>query len=134
MSDSPPTVDKLVRVYRKLRDKKKEREEEHKAELAELNEQMEEVSSALLDFLNENNLDNVKTPEGTVSRRVNTRYWTSDWEKMYDFIKEHEAFELLERRIHNANMRNFLDENPDLLPRGLQVDNRYIIQVRKPTS
>jgi hypothetical protein len=134
MSDSPPTVDKLVRAYRKMRDTIKEREEEHKAELAELREQMEEVSSALLDFLNENNLDNVKTPEGTVSRRVNTRYWTSDWEKMYDFIKEHEAFELLERRIHNANMRNFLDENPDLLPRGLQVDNRYIIQVRKPTS
>ncbi len=127
-------VDDLVKVYRKMRDTLKEREEAHKQELAELREQMDEVSATLLEFLNDNNLDNVKTPEGTVSRRVNTRYWTSDWEQLYDFVKEHDAFALLERRIHNTNMRQFLEENPDLLPRGLQVDNRYIIQVRKPTN
>jgi hypothetical protein len=76
----------------------------------------------------------VKTPSGTISRRVQTRYWTTDWEQMNNFIVEHQAVHLLEKRIHNGNMKQFLEDNPDVLPIGLQIDNKYIIQVRKPND
>jgi hypothetical protein len=69
-----------------------------------------------------------------VSRRVQTRYWTTDWERMYQFIAEHDAPFVLEKRIHNGNMKQFMEENPDVLPIGLQIDNKYVIQVRKPTE
>lgn len=128
------TTDQLVKAYRKLRARIDEEEEAFKARTGHLKTLMDEVSAKLLDFLNANNLDNVRTQEGTVSRRVSTRYWTSDWDSMYEFIRENDAQELLERRIHNGNMRTFIEENPDLLPKGLQVDNRYIVQVRKPSN
>ena len=76
----------------------------------------------------------VKTPAGTVTRTVNTRYWTNDWESTYEFIKEHDALHLLEQRIHNGNMKQFLAENPDDLPVGLQADTKYVVRVRKPVS
>ena len=133
MSEQQNVAD-LVAVYRKLRAAIAEAEEEHETKIKGLKEQMDLVSAELLNFCNEQNLDSVKTPAGTISRRVQTRYWTTDWEQMSNFIIEHNAVHLLEKRIHNGNMKQFLEENPDALPIGLQVDNKYVIQVRKPSE
>ena len=127
-------ADKLVGIYRKIRDAIHEKEEAHKAELADLRAQQELVSNALLALCNEQNLDSIRTSAGTVTRTTVTRYWTSDWESMHKFIQEHEALYLLEQRIHNGNMRQFLEDNPDDLPVGLNADTKYVIRVRKPTS
>jgi hypothetical protein len=125
-------INDLVKVYRRLRDAVAELEEEHKAKLVELKDQMDLVSQNLLEFCERHNLDSVRTPMGTVSRRVQTRYWTNDWESLYKCVDEHGAYHLLEKRINNHNMKEFLEENPDILPPGLQVDRKYIVQVRKP--
>ena len=127
-------ADKLVPVYIKIRDAIREKEAAHKEEMSALKEQLESISQALLDICEENGQDGFRTPEGTVTRRVTSRYWTSDWESMYKFMKEHDAPFLLEQRIHNGNTKQFLEENPDVLPAGLQADRKYTVQVRKPTS
>jgi hypothetical protein len=53
---------------------------------------------------------------------------------MYQFINDNAAPFLLEQRIHNGNMKQFLQENPEAYPAGLQADNKYTIQVRRPTN
>ena len=128
------TTEEMVVAYRKLRDAIAEKEEQHKTEIAALKEQLDVVAASLLDVCNEQNADSIRTPAGTVTRRVNTRYWTSDWDAMYRFIKEQDAPFLLEQRIHNGNMKQFLEENPDVLPAGLQADRKFVVQVRKPTA
>jgi hypothetical protein len=132
MSDLP--VDKLVAAYRKIRGAVQDEEEAHKKKIAKLKEQMDLVSAKLLELCNAQNVDSLRTKEGTVSRRTATRYWTSDWESMYRFIKDHDAMHLLEQRIHNGNMRTYLEENPDVLPVALNADTKYVISVRKPTE
>lgn len=127
-------ADALVLAYRKIRDAIHEKEEAHKAEIAELKAQQDVVADALLALCNEQNLDSIRTPAGTVTRTTNTRYWTNDWESMHQFIKEHDALYLLEQRIHNGNMKQFLEDNPDDLPVGLNADTKYVIRVRKPMS
>jgi hypothetical protein len=127
-------ADELVLAYRKIRDVINAKEETHKEEITDLKAQQDVLSAALLDLCNEQNLDSIRTPAGTVTRTVSTRYWTNDWESMYDFIRENEAMHLLEQRIHNGNMKQFLSENPDDLPVGLQADTKYVVRVRKPTA
>ena len=127
-------ADKLVKVYRKIRDAINEKEEAHKAAIAELKEQLDIVSAKLLEICNSQNMDSLRTPEGTVTRRAVTRYWTNDWESMYRFIKEQDAPFLLEQRIHNGNMKQFLEDNPETLPIGLNADTKYAVTVRKPTN
>lgn len=127
-------ADELVLAYRKIRDAIQEKENAHKQEIASLRTQQELISDALLGLCNDQNLDSIRTSQGTVTRSTTTRYWTSDWESMYNFIKEQDAPFLLEQRIHNGNMRQFLEENPDKLPVGLNADTKYVIRVRKPTS
>lgn len=127
-------ADELVLAYRKIRDAINEKEEAHKDVITDLKAQQDILSAALLDLCNEQNLDSIRTPAGTVTRTTNTRYWTNDWESTYEFIKEHDALYLLEQRIHNGNMKQFLSENPDDLPVGLQADTKYVVRVRKPVS
>jgi hypothetical protein len=50
---------------------------------------------------------------------------------MYQFIREHDAFGLLEKRLHQTNMKEFLSENPDSFPMGMNVENSYTIVVRR---
>lgn len=132
--DDNLTVDELVSVYRKIRDAKNATEEAHKAEIGELNEQLEAISAKLLELCNAQNVDSLRTSSGTATRSTKTRYWTSDWEAMYQFIKENDAPYLLEQRIHNTNMKQFLEDHPDDLPVGLNADTKYTITVRKPTA
>jgi hypothetical protein len=127
-------ADKLVSIYRKIRTAIDEKEAAHKEAVGELKGQLDIVSARILEICNEQNLDSLRTPEGTVTRRTVTRYWTNDWEAMYRFIKEQDVPFLLEQRIHNGNMRQFLEENPDTLPMGLNADTKYAITVRKPTN
>lgn len=124
----------LVSVYLRLRDAIEQKQEQQKLEIKTLTDQFETVSTALLKMCNEQNVNSIRTPVGTISRRVSTRYWTSDWDSMYQFIKKHDAAFLLEQRIHTTNMREFLENNPDECPIGLQADHNYTVQVRKPNK
>lgn len=131
---SDVSVEKLVAAYRKLRAAISDEETAHEERVAPLKEKLELVSTALLEFCNEQNVESIRTAAGTVSRRVQTRYWSTDWDRFYQFVGENEAYHLLEKRIHNGNMKQFLEENPDVLPVGLQADNKYVVYVRKPSE
>ena len=121
------TADKLVAIYIKIRGAIKEKDDEIKL----FKEQQEFVAEKLLALCSEQNLDSMKTTEGTITRRVSSNYWTSDWESMHKFALEHEVPELFEKRLNQTHMKQFLEENPDLVPMGLNVDAEYILTVRK---
>jgi hypothetical protein len=107
---------------------------EHDAKVLELEEKMALVEHELLDICKTTGQDGGKTAHGSFTRTVKTRYWTTDWDSMYRFIKDHDAVELLERRVAQLNMKTFLQENPGLLPEGLNVDSKYSITVRRATK
>ena len=47
-------------------------------------------------------------------------------------MKEHDAFDLVEQRIHQGNIKKFLEENPTIQPRNLNVESKHSITVRRP--
>jgi len=128
------TTDKLAEVYIKIRDKRAELKEQYEAEDEGLKSQQEMLAEKMLDLCKDLNADSIKTPAGTIIRKVDTRYWTTDWDSMYQFIQENDAYPLLEKRLHQTNLKQFLEENPDLLPAGLQADSKYTVVVRRSKS
>jgi hypothetical protein len=129
--DDKPTVEQLVSVYIKIRDAKEAAKRVFEEREAELNEQLDMISSQILEICKETGADSIKTKYGTAMRSVKSRYWTNNWEAFHKFMMEHEAPDLLEKRIHQTNMKQFLEENPDVLPAGLNVDSQYTITVRR---
>ena len=124
-------ADKLAEIYIKIRDKRDKLKAEFEEQYKALEEQLTLIADEMLELCKENGADSIKTPAGLIMRRVETRFWTSDWECFYDFVSENDAYGLFEKRIHQGNMKQFLDENPDLLPKGLMSDSKYKITVRR---
>jgi len=125
------SLDKLVKAYVKIRDHRSEIKKAYDAEDTVLVDQLDAVRAALLAHCKEHGVDSVRTAEGLFYRTVKQTYWTSDWEQMHKFILEHEEPSLLDKRINQKHMREFLEDNPDLLPKGLNSNSTYIISVRK---
>jgi len=127
-------ADTLANIYIKVRDKRAEIKQAYEEKDAELRSQLDILSAEMLEICKENGADSIRTNAGTIIRKVDTRYWTSDWDSMYKVIAEHNAFALFEKRLSQANVRQFLEENPDVHPAGLQSDSRYTIIVRRSSK
>jgi hypothetical protein len=127
----PLDVAKMVRVYQKIRSKRSELSANFKEEDKALSEKLDAVKAALLKYCDEQGVESVRTAEGLFYRSTKTRYWTSDWESMHKFILEEGVPELLDKRVNQTNMRQYLEENPDVVPMGLNVDSEYTLSVRK---
>jgi hypothetical protein len=122
---------KLSEIYLKIRDARSELKAKYEEDDKKLEEQMDVIEARLLDICKDTDADSIKTQAGTVMRKVATRYWTNDWDSMYEFVKENDAYGLLERRLHQTNMKQFIEENPDKFPKGMLLDSQYKITVRR---
>jgi hypothetical protein len=135
MSDNTTGVEipleKLTRIYIKMRDKKAEVTHEMEDRIHKIEEDMKTVKQAILQHMKDSGVESLRTSAGIVYRTVRTTYSTSDWESMHKFIVEHGVPDLLEKRIQQTNMRAFLEENPDLLPPGLNSNAEYSVTIRR---
>ena len=128
---APADLNKLTEVYIKIRDKRAKLKQEFDAQDKDLDAQQQMLADEMLDVCKQLNADSIRTPHGTIIRSVKSRYWTNDWDSMYDFIEGEGAFGLLEKRLHQTNMKDFLAENPMFYPAGLNVENSYTVVVRR---
>ena len=131
MEERKISAEELAKIYIKIRDAKEEVAARHKVEIAGFNEQLDAISAELLELCKEQNASSIRTGSGTIIRKVDTRFDTNDWGALYEFIKEHDAYGLLQQRLHQNNTKQFLEENPELHPPGLWTDSKYTIVVRR---
>jgi hypothetical protein len=130
--EQPPIpLDKLTRIYIKIRDYSNELRLKYEEQDKELAEELQIIEGKMLDICKSMNADSIRTEHGTIIRSVKSRYWTNDWDSMYAFINEHAAFGLLEKRLHQSHMKEFLLENPNTLPMGLNIESEYSVVVRR---
>jgi hypothetical protein len=127
-------LDKLARVYRKIYTKVQELTLTYETQLEELKAKQDEIKSAMKDQMLASGINSVRTDEGTIILSQKTRYYTDDWDSFKQFVVEHDALDLFEKRIAQKNMSTFLEENPGVVPAGLNSMSEYAVTVRKPTK
>jgi hypothetical protein len=127
-------MDKLAKVYRKMQAEIQRLTAEYDGQIENIKRQQDAVKNALKDQMLVMGISSVRTDNGTVVLSTKTRYQTQDWDSFKEFIKEHDALDLLEKRIAQGNMATFLEENPGALPPGMNSVTEYQISVRKPTK
>ena len=120
-------LDTLVKIHAKIKAKMETLDKQ----IAELEEAREEIRLAIKDQMKALGLKSVQTSSGTVSLMKKTRYNTQDWDQFKAFVLEHDAVDLLEKRIAQGNMAQFLEENPGVVPPGLNSVTEFDIRVTK---
>lgn len=123
-------VSKLVAVYVKIRDKRAEIKKAFDAEDAGLSAKLDLIEQELLDVCKDNDVESLRTVAGTATRTVKERVWASDWDAFYGFVREHDAVELLERRVHQGNFKEWAESHPDVIA-PVNVDRKFAIVVRR---
>lgn len=134
MTEESTPLDKLAKVYIKIRDRVAELTREYESQVEALKAQQDTIASTIKEQLRAMNTLSAKTEFGTVSLVTKTRYIAQDRDAMKAFILEHQAIDLLEMRIAQVNMGKFLEENPGVVPAGLNVLSEIQVSVRKPTK
>lgn len=120
-------IEKLMQAEVNIRDAIAKLEQEVK----DLKAKRERIQSALNDICLQMKVDGLKTSVGTLTRSVKTRFWTDDWPSFYKFMMDNEVPELLEKRIAQGNYKEFIANNPDLMPPGIQQQNEFSIVIRR---
>lgn len=134
MTETIVPMDKLARIYRKIKTEVDTLTQEYDNKLETLKAQQDELKFAMKDQMQALGVKSVNTAYGTVSMIHKTRYSTQDWDSFKKFIVEHDVVDLLEKRIAQTNMARFLEENPGSVPPGLNSFSDFEIRVTKPSK
>lgn len=127
-------MDKLAKVYRKMAAKIQQLTREYETQVEAIKTQQDVVKIALKDQMLKLGVKSVRTDQGTVVLSTTTNYNTQDWDSFKEFMKQYDALDLVQQRISQLNMKRFLEENPGVVPPGLNSMTEYGISVRKPTK
>lgn len=117
----------LVKLYIKLRDAVAEKEREIK----ERKQKQDKIAEELLVRCETAGGNITVTGVGRVTRKTLKSYWTSNWPALYKIIKDKDAFHLLHQRITNTAMEQFLEDNPDIMPEGLNLDSKQTVVITR---
>jgi hypothetical protein len=126
--------EKLVLAYRNIRDHKQQLNRDHDAVIKDLDDKLERIESVMLDELNTNKGEGIRTAAGTFFRKLEVIPTGRDWDAFYEWIKDNDAFDALERRIKRTFISEYMNSHDGSIPPGVDVFRRYKVEVRKPTN
>jgi hypothetical protein len=127
-------MDRLAKIYIKIRTNIQQLTQVYDKEIEDLKAQQASISSAMKEQMKAIGSKSINTEYGTVMMRLQTRYETNDWDSFKQFVISNDAVDLIERRIAQLNMAKFLEDNPGLVPPGLNSKSEYVISVKKPSK
>ena len=128
-------LDELVKIYLTIRTEREKLKSHWEVKDGELEQEMKLLEQSMLTVCNDTNASSIRTESGTVIRALKERFTTNDWDNFKKFVLDNEAIDLLERRIHQGNFKEFMAEHKDDgLPPGVNVMREFTIVVRKPSN
>lgn len=128
-------LDELVKIYLTIRNEREKLKSSWEVEDGALEQEMKLLEQSMLTVCNDTNASSIRTESGTVIRSLKERFTTNDWDNFKKFVLDNEAIDLLERRIHQGNFKEFMAEHKDEgLPPGVNVMREFTIVVRKPSN
>lgn len=130
---SEPNVDQVVSAYLKLRYQKEAVENAAKQEAQAIKEKMAKLEAWLLNQANVQNVTSFKTKSGTAFVTTTDYANVADWDAVLEYIRENDAFDMLERRVSKTAVRGYI-ETKGSVPAGVNYGTKIEINVRKPTA
>jgi len=128
-----PTVDEVVATYVKLRDKKEALEAATKEKAKGIAAQLDKMEAWLIEQAQAQGVTSFKTAHGTAFLATTDFASVGNWDEVLKFIREHETYEMLERRVSKKAVRSYIDEYK-AVPNGVNYGTQLNVQVRRPAA
>lgn len=120
----------IVANYIALRDKIAEIRKAHVEQLAPYNDMMSSIEALLLDTLMQNDAESMRTDSGTFYKSTHASVKVLNWTETLAFIKENEAWDLLEARVSKTASEALVAETKKGIP-GVDISRTVRVNVRR---
>lgn len=126
-------IEPLIDRYIKLRDKKAVMKAEYEASVAKIDEAMTKVENFLLGHLNANSIDSVGSEAGTAFKSKVTSATVAGRDEFMGYVRENDAWNLLDVRANKTAIVEFKEANNDLPP-GITWREETVVRIRRAST
>ena len=123
-------LDLIVERYVQMRDRLAQMKADYDASTAEIKAGMTKLEGAIMDTLNEQGVESVRTNAGTAFKSVSTSATIADWDAYLDFVKSNDRWDMLEKRCSKLAVDQYRVANDDLPP-GVNWKSAVTVNVRR---
>lgn len=120
----------LVELYIKLRDRRAARKRQYDIDDESDKSKQEKIEGILLHRFNTSGAESVRTKAGTAYKKTRTSVTCADREAFFDFVREHDLYDLLEARPAKTVVDQYFTEHGDYPP-GLNITKAVVISVNR---
>jgi hypothetical protein len=115
----------------KLREQKTKLEATVKDDLTKLKTKMDKLEAYLKVKMDEQGLTSFKSDHGTAFLTTTDYANVESWDKTLKFIRDNEAFDMLEKRVSKVAVRGYIEANKSVPP-GITYGTKLEVNIRKP--
>jgi len=126
-------VDDVIATYMKLRYRKEIIEAGIKEEVAIIKAKMEKLEAWIKEQADAQGVTSFKTKHGTAFLTTTDYANVADWDAVLDFVRENDAYDMLEKRISKIAVRGYIDLNKSV-PAGVNYGTKLEVNIRKPSA
>jgi hypothetical protein len=108
-------------------------EAEVKDKVSTIKAKMEKLEAWIKEQADVQGVTSFKTKHGTAFLTTTDYANVADWDAVLDFIREQEAFDMLEKRISKIAVRGYIEANK-AVPPGVNYGTKLEINIRKPAT
>jgi guanylate kinase len=123
-------IDLIIDRYVKLRDKKAVLKAAFDASVADITTAMTRCENVILEEINTQGVESVRTAYGTAFKSVFTSVTTADGEMFLKFCVDNDRMDLLEKRPNKTAVEEYKSVNDDLPP-GINYRQAVSLSVRR---
>jgi len=121
----------LLKLFIALRDRRAKRKAAYDDDDANDKDKQNKIEVEFLRRFQERGIDNVAARDiGTAYKSTRSSATVADWEVVLDYVQEHEAWELLERRVNKTAVEQFKSVEGDLPP-GINWSETQVVNFRR---
>lgn len=121
----------VIRAYTKLRDQRTAVEAEVKERVDTIKAKMTKLEAYLKEQMDVQGLTQFKSDHGTAFLTTTDYANVANWDEVLQFIKDNEAFDMLEKRVSKTAVRGYMDKHKRVPP-GVTYGTKLDVNIRKP--
>ena len=124
-------IEQLIDRYIQIRDRKAQLKAKYDGEVEALDEGLKKIENVLLSKLNELGVDSFgKKETGMAFKSPVTSATVADWDSFLGYIKENDAWHMLDHRANKTAVAEFRAANDDIPP-GINWREETVVRVRR---
>lgn len=127
-------IEQVVKAYNAVRDARTVKRHAWEKEDALLEADSDRLKVFLLGQLNATGAKSIATDSGTVYRSEKIKPSAADWGAIWEWAKDNDGFEIVEKRLKAAFIKEYMEANGGQLPPGVNVHREFEVSVRRPNA